>query len=55
MVDNQSIAVISGRIPARQITSTGRLLHTAEKKVNKRPALVDDPHVTLLNFLMAKT
>ena len=32
MVDNQSITVISGRLPARQITRTGRLLHTAKKK-----------------------
>ena len=37
--------VISGRLPARPITRTGRLLHTAKKKVNRLPALVDNPHV----------
>ena len=47
--------VISGRLPARPITRTGRLLHTAKKKVNRLPALVDNPHVMLFNFLVAKT
>ena len=50
-----SITVISGRLPARSITRTGRLLHTANKKVNRLPALVDNPHVMLFNFLVAKT
>ena len=47
--------VISGRLPAQPITRTGRLLHTAKKKVNRLPAQVDNPHVMLLNFLVAKT
>ena len=47
--------VISGRLPARPITRTGRLLHTAKEKVNRLPALVDNPHVMLFNFLVAKT
>ena len=55
MVDNQSITVISGRLPVRQITHTGRLLHTAKKKVNKLPAEVDNLHVMLLNLLVVKT
>ena len=46
--------VISGRLPARPITRTGRLLHTAKKKVNRLPALVDNPHIMLFNFLVAK-
>ena len=49
------ITVISGRLPARPITRIGRLLHTAKKKVNRLPALVDNPHVMLFNFLVAKT
>ena len=51
----QTTTVISGRLPARPITRTGRLLHTAKKKVNRLPALVDNPHVMLFNFLVAKT
>ena len=47
--------VISGRLPTRLITRTNRLLHTAKKKVNRLPALVDKPHFMLLNFLVAKT
>ena len=47
--------VISGRLPAQPITHTGRLLHKAEEKVNRLPALVDNPHVMLFNFLVAKT
>ena len=50
-----SITVISGRLPAQPITRTGRLLHKAEEKVNRLPALVDNPHVMLFNFLVAKT
>ena len=46
------ITVISGRLPARPITRTGRLLHTAKKKVNGLPAPVDNP---IFNFLVAKT
>ena len=42
--------VISGRLPARPITRTGRLLHTAKKKVNRLPALVDNPHVVIQLF-----
>ena len=49
-----SITVISGRLPARSITRTGRLLHTAKKKFNRSPALVDNPHVMLFNFLVAE-
>ena len=45
-----SITVISGRLPARPITHTGRLLHTAKKKVNRLPALVDNPHVVIQLF-----
>ena len=47
--------VISGCLPARLITRTGRLLHTVKKKVNRLPAHVDNPYVMLLNFLVAKT
>ena len=47
--------VISGRLPARPITRTGRLLHMAKKKINRLPTLVDNPHVMLFNFLVAKT
>ena len=39
----------------RPITRAGRSLHTAKEKVNRLPALVDNPHVMLLNFLVAKT
>ena len=42
--------VISGRLPAWPITRTGRLLHTAKKKVNRLPALVDNPHVVIQLF-----
>ena len=42
--------VISGRLPARPITRTGRLLHTAKKKVTRLPALVDNPHVVIQLF-----
>ena len=42
-----SITVISGRLPARPITRTGQLLHTAKKKVNGLPAPVDNPHVVI--------
>lgn len=35
------VPVISGRLPARPITRTGRLLHPAKKKGNRLPALVD--------------
>ena len=45
-----SVTVISGRLPARPITRTGRLLHTAKKKVNRLPALVDNPHVVIQLF-----
>ena len=31
--------VISGRLPARPITRTGRLLHTGKKKVNRLPVV----------------
>ena len=44
------ITVISGRLPARPITRTGRLLHTAKKKVTRLPALVDNPHVVIQLF-----
>lgn len=44
------VTVISGRLPARPITRTGRLLHTAKKKVNRLPALVDNPHVVIQLF-----
>ena len=48
------LTVISGRLPARPITRTGRLLHTAKKKST------DYPHwwitrTLLFNFLVAKT
>ena len=43
--------VISGRLPARPITRTGRLLHTAKKKVTRLPALVDNPHVVIQLFV----
>ena len=38
--------VISGHLPAQQITHTGQLLHTAkkEKQFNRLSALVDNPH-----------
>ena len=54
-VHAQTLTVISSRLPARPITRTGRLLHTAKKKVNRLPALVDNPHVMLFNFMVAKT
>ena len=41
------ITVISGRLPGRPITRTGRLLHTAKKKANGLPAPVDNPHVVI--------
>ena len=47
--------VISGHLSTRPITHTGRLLHMVKKKVNRLPAWVDNPHVMLLNFLVAKT
>ena len=46
--------VISGRLPARPITPTGRLLHTAKKKVNGLPAPVDNPHVVIQLFRWRK-
>ena len=49
------LTAISGRLPARPITGTGRLLRTAKRKVDRLPALVDNPHVMLFNFLVAKT
>ena len=49
------VTIISGRLPAWAIAHTGRLLHTTKKKVNRLPALVDNPHVMLLKFLVAKT
>ena len=49
-----SITVISGRLPARPITRTGRLLHTAKKKVNGLPAPVDNPHVVIQLFRWRK-
>ena len=49
------LTLIFGRLPARPITGIGRLLHTAKKKVNGLPALVDNPHVMFFNFLVAKT
>ena len=42
--------VISGHLPARPITRTGQLLHTAKKKVTRLPALVDKPHVVIQLF-----
>ena len=48
------ITVISGRLPARPITRTGRLLHTAKKKVNGLPAPVDNPHVVIQLFRWRK-
>ena len=50
----QACTVISGHLPAWPITRTGQLLHAAKKKVNRLPTLVDNPHVMLLNFLVAK-
>ena len=46
--------VISGRLPTRPITRTGRLLHTAKKKVNRLPAPVDNPHVVIQLFRWRK-
>ena len=34
----------------RPFTRTGRLLHTAKKRVNRLPALVDNPHVVIQLF-----
>jgi len=42
---SQLYTVISSRLPAQQITCTGRLLHMAKKKFNRLPALVDNPHL----------
>ena len=50
----KKITVISGRLPARPITHTGRLLHTAKKKVNGLPAPVDNPHVVIQLFRWRK-
>ena len=52
--DFLSGTVISGRLPARPITRTGRLLHTAKKKVNGLPAPVDNPHVVIQLFRWRK-
>ena len=41
----QNSTIISGHLPARQITRTSRSLYTATKKVNRLPALVDNPHL----------
>ena len=49
------LTLILGRLLARPIAGTGRLLYTAKKKVNGLPALVDNPHVMLFNVLVAKT
>ena len=49
-LSEKAITVISGRLPARPITRTGRLLHMAKKKVNRLPALVDNPHVVIQLF-----
>ena len=38
----------------RSFTRTGRLLHTAKKKVNRLPALVDNPHVVIQPFWWRK-
>ena len=46
----ERVTVISGRLPARPITRTDRLLHTAKKKVTRLPALVDNPHVVIQLF-----
>ena len=46
----EGTTVISGRLPARPITRTGWLLHAAKKKVNRLPALVDNPHVVIQLF-----
>ena len=50
LVTVKSVTVISGRLPARPITCTGRLLHTVKKKVNRLPALVDNLHVVIQLF-----
>ena len=52
--NKNSSTVISGRLPARPITRTGRLLHTAKKKVNGLPAPVDNPHVVIQLFRWRK-
>ena len=39
-----------GNLPPLSITRTGRLLHTAKKKVTRLPALVDNPHVVIQLF-----
>ena len=49
------VTIISSHLPAWLITRTGRLLHSAKKRVNRLPALVDNPHVMLFNFLVVKT
>jgi len=36
--------VISGSLPARQITRTGRFLPKWEKRFSRLPALADNPH-----------
>lgn len=49
-VHAQTLTVISSRLPARLITHTGQLLHTAKKGVNKLPTWVKNPHVMLFNY-----
>jgi len=36
--------VISGHLPAQQITRTGRFLPKGEKRFSRLPALADNPH-----------
>ena len=36
--------VISGRLPARQITHIGSFLRKGEKRISRLPALADNPH-----------
>jgi len=44
VISFESITVISGRLPAQQITHTGRFLPKGEKRFSRLPALADNPH-----------
>ena len=44
-VNNDTPSIISSCSPARPITHNGRLLHLVKKKVNRLPAMVDNPHL----------
>ena len=47
------VTVISGHLPAWPITLTSQLLHTAKKKGNRLPALMDNLHAMLFNFIIS--